>query len=272
MNDQNRGDWSLLTKFLREKYPETVILFDDDIMKITKSIDKRGNNPEELPIDDHPIWSIKMRAKDAGYDVAKVGKRQKEFRCMRSEVAIVNRIEGKSDNNPRGIEIAKGIRGCSSCLMIPVVAICTGIGIGQKAGVWWGILGGVVACVAFSSIMSYLISKATKGLSVMDCLMPFCISIVCGIAFAPISIFAGSLFSFATCIYSGVLLSLVLFLYMNGHIGWGYLVLPFLTFAYEILPIELPTDLDNILALSGTSVNDLLALAERKKRKELMHE
>ena len=262
----------MLTKFLREKYPETVILFDDDIMKITKSIDKRGNNPEELPIDDHPIWSIKMRAKDAGYDVAKVGKRQKEFRCMRSEIAIVNRIEGKSDNNPRGIEIAKGIRGCSSCLMIPVVAICTGIGIGQKAGVWWGILGGVVACVAFSSIMSYLISKATKGLSVMDCLMPFCISIVCGIAFAPISIFAGSLFSFATCIYSGVLLSLVLFLYMNGHIGWGYLVLPFLTFAYEILPIELPTDLDNILALSGTSVNDLLALAERKKRKELMHE
>ena len=272
MNDQNRGDWSLLTKFLREKYPETVILFDDDIMKITKSIDKRGNNPDELPIDDHPIWSIKMRAKDAGYDVAKVGKRQKEFRCMRSEIAIVNRIEGKSDNNPRGIEIAKGIRGCSSCLMIPVVAICTGIGIGQKVGVWWGILGGVVACVAFSSIMSYLISKATKGLSVMDCLMPFCISIVCGIAFAPISIFAGSLFSFATCIYSGVLLSLVLFLYMNGHIGWGYLVLPFLTFAYEILPIELPTDLDNILALSGTSVNDLLALAERKKRKELMHE
>ena len=262
----------MLTKFLREKYPETVILFDDDIMKITKSIDKRGNNPDELPIDDHPIWSIKMRAKDAGYDVAKVGKRQKEFRCMRSEIAIVNRIEGKSDNNPRGIEIAKGIRGCSSCLMIPVVAICTGIGIGQKVGVWWGILGGVVACVAFSSIMSYLISKATKGLSVMDCLMPFCISIVCGIAFAPISIFAGSLFSFATCIYSGVLLSLVLFLYMNGHIGWGYLVLPFLTFAYEILPIELPTDLDNILALSGTSVNDLLALAERKKRKELMHE
>ena len=106
----------------------------------------------------------------------------------------------------------------------------------------------------------------------LDCLMQFCISIVCGIAFAPISIFAGSLFSFATCIYSGVLLSLVLFLYMNGHIGWGYLVLPFLTFAYEILPIELPTDLDNILALSGTSVNDLLALAERKKRKELMHE
>ena len=36
MDDQNRGDWSLLTKFLREKYPETVILSDDDIMKITK--------------------------------------------------------------------------------------------------------------------------------------------------------------------------------------------------------------------------------------------
>ena len=59
---------------------------------------------------------------------------------------------------------------------------------------------------------------------------------------------------------------------MNGHIGWGYLVLPFLTFAYEILPIELPTDLDNILALSGTTVNGILALAERKKRKALMQE
>lgn len=191
---------------------------------------------------------------------------------MTTEISVAMKTENLCNNNPRGVEIAKGIRGCSSCLMIPVVAICTGIGIGQKAGVWWGILGGVVACVVFASIMSYLISKATKGLSVMDCLMPFCISIVCGIAFAPISIFAGSLFSFATCIYSGVLLSLVLFLYMNGHVGWGYLVLPFLTFAYEILPIELPTDLDNILALSGTTVNDILALAERKKRKALMQE
>jgi hypothetical protein len=31
MNEQNRGDWSLLTKFLREKYPETVILSDDEL-------------------------------------------------------------------------------------------------------------------------------------------------------------------------------------------------------------------------------------------------
>ena len=270
--NEKRGDWSLLTKFLREKYPETVILSDDAIMLITESIDKRGNYPDELPIDDHPTWSIKMRARDAGYNVVKAGKRQKKFFTMTSDVSIVNKIEDTSNNNPIGVEIAKGIRGCSSCLMIPVVAICTGIGIGQKAGVWWGILGGVVACVVFASIMSYLISKATKGLSVMDCLMPFCISIACGISFAPISIFAGSLFSFATCIYSGVLLSLVLFLYMNGHIGWGYLVLPFLTFAYEILPIELPTDLDNILALSGTTVNGILALAERKKRKALMQE
>ena len=96
---------------------------------------------------------------------------------MTTEISVTMKSENLCNNNPRGVEIAKGIRGCSSCLMIPVVAICTGIGIGQKAGVWWGILGGVVACVVFASIMSYLISKATKGLSVMDCLMPFCISI-----------------------------------------------------------------------------------------------
>ena len=36
-------------------------------------------------------------------------------------------------------------------------------------------------------------------------------------------------------------------------------MIPFLTFLYELLPVELPTDIDNILCLSGSAVNLIMA-------------
>jgi hypothetical protein len=67
-----------------------------------------------------------------------------------------------------------------------------------------------------------------------------------------VQLFAGSVFSAATCIFSGVLLSVGMLLYKKGRMAGWALILPSLTFVYEMLPIELPTDLDNIFALGGS--------------------
>jgi len=99
-----------------------------------------------------------------------------------------------------------------------------------------------------------LISKGGK-LTVMDCITPTILSIIAGILFAPIKLFAASIFSPFTCIGGGILFSAALMLYKNGRMkGWA-LILPALTFVYELLPIELPTDLDNFLALGGASAS-----------------
>ncbi len=168
--------------------------------------------------------------------------------------------------NTRGVEIAKGLRGCCSMVFVPIVAIAAGILAGQHWGICAGILIGVASLFITANAISAFISKQTKSLTAVDCLLPTFISIVCGVLFAPIALFAANLFSFATCIFSGVILTVALFAYRSGRIeSAGWLVMPFLTFAYEILPIDLPTDLDNFLGLGVSTVVDVVALSNGQK-------
>jgi hypothetical protein len=54
--------------------------------------------------------------------------------------------------------------------------------------------------------------------------------------------------------------------YKTGTIqSSGWLILPFLTFLYEILPIDLPTDLDNILGLSATTTIEVIAFFKGRR-------
>lgn len=136
-------------------------------------------------------------------------------------------------------------------VLSPVFSIVLGIAIGKQQGFWYGCLAGLVFFVISGIIAAMLVNRGGK-LTVADCVIPTILSIICGIVFAPIQIFLGSVFSAATCIFSGVLLSTGMLLYKHGRMkGWA-LVLPSLTFVYELLPIELPTDLDNIFALGGS--------------------
>ena len=146
---------------------------------------------------------------------------------------------------------------------VPIFSIVGGIAIGQYSGVWIGIFSGMVLLVASFWGLIKLINKSCTGLSIMDCFLPMIISIFSGIVFFPVSLFSGNLFSPATCIISGVLLTVALFGYRSGKIdSAGWLVLPFLTFIYEILPIDLPTDLDNLLGLGTATVADVIALCK----------
>lgn len=166
----------------------------------------------------------------------------------------------------RGVEIAKGIRGCSMFLLTPVVGIAAGVFVGQHYGCALGVLAGVVMLVVAIRLLRVMIEKDNRGLTVADCFMPLIISVICGVVFMPIALFTLNLFSAATCIFSGVLLSVGLLAYRSGRIQSAWWLVPqFLTFAYEILPIDLPTDLDNVLALGGSTLAEVLALVNGQK-------
>ena len=161
----------------------------------------------------------------------------------------------------RGIQIAKGIRSCSTMFFVPVIGIATGVGVGQSLGWCLGILSGIAAFLLSSYGLKCLINRTVTGLSISDCLLPIIVSLVCAVVFLPAKWISANLFGSAECIISGVILSIMLLAYRGGRIvnPW-WLVPSFLTFFYEILPINLPTDMDDILALSASGILSLFAV------------
>lgn len=165
------------------------------------------------------------------------------------------------ENEQRGVAIAKGIRGCSLFFFIPVLSLAGGIVVGQRCGILLGIVAGMMMFGISFWGAGKLVDRTSSGLSSVDCFLPVGISIISGIVFLPVGLVAGNLFSPATCIFSGILLTVGLWAYKVGRIqSAGWLVLPFLTFLYEILPIDLPTDLDNLLGLSAATVIEVIAV------------
>lgn len=165
----------------------------------------------------------------------------------------------------RGAEIAKAIRGCGSKIVIAITTGAMFCILNSKFGWAYAVLG----CVGFGFAVNYLldlyIKKTNDGLTVLYCFAPLFVSIFCGIVFMPIELLAGNLFSVGTCIYAGVLLSIGLLCYRSGRVASPYwLVMPALTFFYEILPIDLPTPIDNLLSLSVNSVNFIVAMTVGK--------
>jgi hypothetical protein len=143
------------------------------------------------------------------------------------------------------------------------ITMSIGIAVYKSFGIWQTVVA-VIASLCICAIIVWRIANSAKRLTVFDCAIPLFISIIAGVIFAPISLFTASIFSSFTCIGAGIFLSLGLFLYRKGELSGYFLILPTLTFIYEILPIELPTDLDNLLALGADSANFILAGIFRK--------
>jgi hypothetical protein len=171
----------------------------------------------------------------------------------------------------RGVNIARGIRGCSSFFFIPVFSLSLGIVISQYYGIWLGVISGFIMLIVSMWCAGKLIDRSQARLTVIDCFLPMVISLLSGVVFFPLSLVSGNLFSPATCIVSGVLLTLGLFGYREGKIdSAGWLVFPFLTFVYEILPVDLPTDIDNLLGLGTTTVIEVAGLLKSRRSAEVI--
>lgn len=148
-------------------------------------------------------------------------------------------------------------------------SIAGGIGIGIQSGIGLGILTGMGLFFVLMGFSVYLMNNA-KNLTVTDCILPIPIGVMSAFLFAPVSLFAGSIFSAATCLGASLLLSIMLLMYRAKKIHGGMLVIPFLVFIYELLPIELPTDLDNLLCLGGSGVNFIASLVFRPDNPKLL--
>lgn len=108
-------------------------------------------------------------------------------------------------------------------------------------------LGGLITLI--------IVVNSAKNLTAIDIVLPFVISLISCVIFFPVGLFAGNFFSFVTCPAAGLMLSVGLALYKAGRLPSFFLIVPTLAFIYEILPIDLPTDIDNIIGLGANGVN-----------------
>ena len=161
-----------------------------------------------------------------------------------------NQIESRTANSVAGC--LRGI--LLTCTNIVISIIISAYTVVNGGGIIKGVLFGILFFVIFL-IVSFIIVNKTKQLTISDCILPLIIGAISAIVFAPISILQLSFFSSVTCVAASLFLTITLFMYKAGRVSGGWLIFPFLVFLYEILPIEFPTDLDNILCFGGNITN-----------------
>lgn len=162
----------------------------------------------------------------------------------------VNNFENKTTSVIAGL--LRGI--LLTCMNIIVSIILTVYFIFNGGSFLNGFLYGFLFFIVFL-VFSFFIVNKTKQLTVSDCISPLIIGAVSAVVFAPIAIFNFSFFSIFTCLAASLFLTITLFMYKAGRMSGSWLILPFLVFLYEILPIEFPTDIDNILCFGGNITN-----------------
>ena len=157
------------------------------------------------------------------------------------------------------------VRGICLFVCSPSLAIAFGIWVGYNHGWGWGVLSGLIGLVL---LIVYSIKMATSGsayeITAWDCVLPLIVSIVCGITFAPVHLFAANFFSAFTCIGAGLFFSIALIMFRVGALEPWALYLVMATFLYEALPINLPTDFDDFLCFGGSGVSLVVGRIKRK--------
>lgn len=155
------------------------------------------------------------------------------------------------------------VAGCLRSILLTCINIVFSVLICVKISITSGIINGVFYGFIFfiiALILTFFIVNKTKSLTILDCILPLIIGTISAIVFIPISILGLSFFSSITCLAASLFLTIVLFMYRAGKISGNWLIFPFLVFLYEILPIEFPTDIDNILCFGGNITNVVCAL------------
>ena len=156
------------------------------------------------------------------------------------------------------------IRGICLFVCSPSLAIALGIWVGYNHGWGWGVLWGLVGLITF---ICYAIKMGTRGdsseVTVLDCILPAIVGIVCGITFAPVHLFAANFFSAFTCIGAGLCFSIALIMFKVGALESWALYLIMATFLYEALPINLPTDIDDFLCFGGSGMSLVIGRVKR---------
>jgi hypothetical protein len=110
-----------------------------------------------------------------------------------------------------------------------------------------------------------------KSFSLVDVFLPIPLSVVWSVILLPLHVSSG-LFTAATAIGSGLVLSLCLWMYRAGNMSKFWIIFPIIVFLYEMLPIAIPGPFDDAFAFGGSFVSLLLgSLVSRiKENKNLL--
>jgi len=96
-----------------------------------------------------------------------------------------------------------------------------------------------------------------KKFSLVDVFLPIPVSVVWCVMMLPFHLSSG-LFTAATAIGSGLILSLCLWMYRAGNMSKFWIIFPMIVFLYEMLPIAIPGPFDDAFAFGGSFVSLLL--------------
>jgi len=176
-----------------------------------------------------------------------LGKKQNEDNeyIPSTHSSIIKKFSNKNNRESNaGVGLLRG-----AVLALPLLVILP-IAVWYEFTFLWGFLSFLAGIV----ILGYIMNSA-KHLTTLDIVLPFVLSIISAIIFFPVGLIAGNLFSAVTCILAGLMLSVGLGLFKAKRIFGWCLVVPTMCFIYEILPIDLPTDIDNIIGLGANGVN-----------------
>ena len=153
------------------------------------------------------------------------------------------------------------LRGMMFAGMGIMLSVSGAIAVWSQAGFLMGLFAGLVLLVLSIGFTIYW-TTTVKQLTIWDCLLPLPLGLVSSVLFAPASLlFNLSVFSALTCMGAALFLSMTMLLYRSRKIDGKWLIFPFLVFMYEMLPVEFPGELDNMLSFGGNIVNTIAALS-----------
>lgn len=93
-----------------------------------------------------------------------------------------------------------------------------------------------------------------KRFSLVDVFLPIPVSVIWCIVLLPLHVSSG-LFTAATAIGSGFVLSFCLWMHRAGHMSKFWVILPMIVFLYEMLPVAIPGPFDDIFAFGGSAIS-----------------
>lgn len=147
------------------------------------------------------------------------------------------------------------LRGIILFFTLLIVSIASSAILIKYLGWLVGISAGLILFVILAGVAIAVLNKvSSEKITNFDIVLPTIISSASTACFWPLRFIKAEVFSSATCLMSGIFLSMAFYKLKNDAIHKAAVVMIFCTFLYEITPINLPTDLDNVLSFGiGTA-------------------
>lgn len=132
---------------------------------------------------------------------------------------------------------------------------------------WNWKIGLISACavVLIALIVALYFILTIEELGWLDVFLPVPFAIIWSIMMSPfllIGLITGDLFQTPAFMGTALILTLSLWMVKQGDMPHKWLIIPILSFMYEMLPIYIPGSFDNLFALGGAGISSMIQFAK----------